>query len=101
MHTHNKHICNLNVGHMTKECRKNDMQRFLLALGLKKVITPTCIQCTEYFPNINNADILIWHKQFKLSLSVTKETRLQTFQYILNYRGIHCNKWICDKKNQE
>ncbi len=61
---------------------------FYWLLVAKKVIPPTCIQkWTEYFPNFNNADIFIWHRIIKLYFSVTRETRLQTFPYLLIHRS--------------
>ncbi len=96
----NKHICNLNIGHMTKNVEKMTCSDFFWLLVSKRFIPPTCTQkWTEYFPSFNNADILIWHIIFKLSFSVTRETRLQTFHYLLLiHRVIPCNKWRCDKK---
>ncbi len=89
----NKHICNLNIGHIA--CGD-----FYWLLIYQNIMPPTCIQkWTEFFPRFNTADILIWHRIFKLSFSVTRETRFQTFQYLLIHRVmIPCNKWLCDKK---
>ncbi len=95
----NTHICNLNMGHMTKNVEKSTCNDFNWLLVSQKIIPPICIKkWTEYFPSFNNADILICHRIFKLSFSVTRETRLHTFQFVLIDRIISCNKWICDKK---
>ncbi len=48
--------------------------------------------------NYYYADLLIWHKIFKLSFPVTRDTRLQTFQYLFIHRVTPYNKWLCDKK---
>ncbi len=56
---------------------------FYWLLVSQNCIPPICIKkWTECFHSFNNADILIWHRIFKLSFSVTRQTRLQTFQYI-------------------
>ncbi len=95
----NKHICNLNIGHMTKNVEKIACSDFYWLLVSQNIIPPICIKkWTEFFPNFNNADILIWDRIFKISFSVTRETRLQTYQYLLIHRAIPCNKWLCDKK---
>ncbi len=72
----------------------NDFYWFQNKLSHKYVLK----KWTEYFPSFNNADILIWHRIIKLSFLVTRETRLQTFQYLLIHRLIPCNNWLCDKK---
>ncbi len=84
---------------MTKNVEQMTCRNSYWLMVSQKIITPTCIQkWTEYFPNFNNADILMWHRIFKLPFSVTRETRLQTFQYLLINRVIPCNNWYCDKK---
>ncbi len=72
---------------------------FCWLLDSKNIIPPICIKkWTEYFPSFNNADILIWQRLFILSFSVTRETSLQTLQYLLIHSVIPCNKSCCDKK---
>ncbi len=81
------------------ECGKYYMQWLLLPPCFPQIIQPICIkQWTEYFPSFRNGDILIWHRIFKLSFSLIRETRLQTFYYLLIHRVIPCNKWLCNKK---
>ncbi len=81
---------------MTKNVGTNYMQRFLRS---QNIIPLICIKkWTEFFPSFNTADILIWHRIYKLYFSVIRETMLQTFQYLFIHRVISCNKWLCDKK---
>ncbi len=57
----NKHICNLNIGHMTKNVENITCSDFYWLRISKNIIPPICIKkWTEYFPSFNNADILIW-----------------------------------------
>ncbi len=89
----NKHICNLHVGNMTKNVDKITFVDFYWLLVSKNIIPQICIKkWTEYFPNFNDTFILIWHRIFKLSFSLTRETRIQTFQYLLIHRVIPCKK---------
>ncbi len=84
---------------MTKNVDKITCNDFYWLLVSKAIIAPICIKkWTEHFPSFNNEDILIWLRLFKLSFSVTRETRLQAFQYLLFHSVIPCNKWLCDKK---
>ncbi len=54
----NKHICNVNIGLMTKNVENGSCSSFYWLLVFKIFIPPTCIQkLTEYFSSFNNADI--------------------------------------------
>ncbi len=82
-----------------KECRKDIMKHFLLGPWLPKNVLHqhALIYGQSMF---YNADILVWHRLFKLSFSVTRETKLQTFKILLIHGVIPCNKLLSDEKDQ-
>ena len=43
-------------------------------------------------------DVQIWPRIYKLTFSVIRETKLQSFQYKIINRIIACNKWLYDIK---
>ena len=46
------------------------------------------------FPQLNNFDVNKWSNIFTIPFNVTRETKLQSFQYKLIHRVIPCNKWL-------
>ena len=63
----------------------------------KKSRKPTAIKkWSEYFTQFTNADESVWPRIYQMSFMVTRETRLQSFQYRILHRIIPCNKWLFD-----
>ena len=70
---------------------------FYWILVSKKYRKPTCtVKWIEQFPLFNNVNESIWHRIFSMPFTVTRETKLQSFQYRLVHRIIPCNKWLYD-----
>ncbi len=60
---------------------------------------PTCIQrWTEVYPNLKDGDPNLWSCVFKLSFSICRETKLQSFQYRLLHRLITCHEKLYEMK---
>ncbi len=60
---------------------------------------PTCKRkWSESFPGFNDADENLWDNIFCLTFSITRETKLQSFQYRLLHRIIPCQKRLYDMK---
>ena len=57
---------------------------------------PVCIEkWKEIYPEIKNEE---WNEIFKHPFRITRETKLQTFQYKIIHRIINCNKKLYDMK---
>ena len=57
---------------------------------------PVCIgKMTKIYPDIKNEE---WNEIFKHTFLITRETKLQTFQYKIIHRIINCNKKLYDMK---
>lgn len=68
-----------------------------LVRGKKR--TPTCkIKWSETYPNFNDAAEDLWPNIFKLAFKITRETKLQTFQFKLIHRLITCQKKLNEMK---
>ncbi len=64
-----------------------------------KCRTPTCIvKWTEVYPEFNNASEDLWPNIFILPFRITRETRLQTFQFKIIHRLITCQKKLHEMK---
>jgi hypothetical protein len=60
---------------------------------------PTCItKWQETYPKFNDADHRLWENIFSLSFKITRETKLQSFQYKLIHRIISCRKRLFNIK---
>jgi hypothetical protein len=65
----------------------------------KKRRDPTsCEKWAKEYPEFKNADQELWPNIFKLSFSITRETKLQSFQYRIIHRIITCRKRLFDIK---
>ncbi len=61
----------------------------------KKSKTPSCQQkWCESFPELKDVDKEVWDRIYRLPFRITRETKLQSFQYRLINRIIPCNKWL-------
>ena len=68
---------------------------FYLLLVSKKFREPQCkTKWCEYFPLFKCVDNSVWERIFEMPFLVTRETKLQSFQYRLVHRIIPCNKWL-------
>jgi exonuclease III len=65
----------------------------------QKAKEPTCIKkWTEMYPGFKTAVNDIWENIFRISFKITRETKLQTFQYKIIHRLIACRKKLFDWK---
>ena len=56
---------------------------------------PHCkMKWTEFFPLFQKAEIGVWPRIFENPFIITRETKLQSFQYRLIHRIIPCNKYL-------
>jgi hypothetical protein len=69
------------------------------ALIKKKEREPACIaKWNTRYPNFHSAHVDLWPTIFKTPFSITRETRLQTFQYKIIHNLIVCQKKVYDMK---
>ncbi len=52
----------------------------------------------EMYDGFKTADECVWPRIYKLAFTVTKESKLQSFQYKILHRNIACNKRLFDIK---
>ena len=52
----------------------------------------------ESFPKLISVDTSIWNRIYTLTYCITRETKLQSFQYRIIHRILPCNKWLNDIK---
>ena len=72
---------------------------FYWAIINMKQVTPACVfKWQTIFVGFKDCDPDTWTRIFKMSFNVTRETKLQSFQYKLLNRIIPCNKWLHDVK---
>ncbi len=65
----------------------------------QKYRTPTCItKWKEIYPGFNDASEDLWPNIFKLSFKITRETKLQSFQFKIIHRLITCQKKLHEMK---
>ena len=65
------------------------------SLVSKKIRIPTAVKkWSEHFTHFKDADDNIWSHIYQMSFKVTRETRLQSFQYRILHRIVPCNKWL-------
>lgn len=87
-------IDNKKLNIMSLKCR----DFYWLLINRMKHI-PTCkIKWLEHFHKLEQVDYDIWERIFKLAFSVTRETKIQSFQYRIIHRIIPCNKWLFNIK---
>ena len=61
----------------------------------KKLRKPQCtIKWAEHFPLFKNVENSIWERIYEMPYKVTRETKLQSFQFRIIHRIIPCNKWL-------
>ena len=62
----------------------------------EKTQPPVCIEkMKKIYPDIKNEE---WNEILKHPFLITRETKLQTFQYKIIHRIINCNKKLYDMK---
>ena len=60
---------------------------------------PSCVKkWAVAYPGFKNATEELWTNIFRLSFSITRETKLQSFQYRLIHRTITCRKRLFEMK---
>ena len=60
---------------------------------------PTCIvKWSERFTPMLEDDGTLWKRLFKQPFLITKETKLQSFQFRILHRIVPCNKWLYNLK---
>ncbi len=65
----------------------------------KKKRAPSCIdKWSEDYPGFHTAQQKLWYNIFRQPFSITRETKLQTFQYKLIHLLITCQKTFFDMK---
>ena len=68
---------------------------FYWILVFKRKREPQCkIKWAESFPLFKCVDNTVWPRIFEMPFTVTRETRLQSFQFRIIHRIIPCNKWL-------
>ena len=66
---------------------------FNVKLVKRKSRVPSCVEkWSEDYPEFKNAPDSIWPDIFKIPFSITRETKLQSFQYQIIHRLITCKK---------
>ena len=80
----------------TYSIKNSDSKTAYLFFTNSRNTKPTCItKWQEIFPNFDDKK----QKQiFKRTFSITRETKMQSFQYKIIHRTITCRKWLFDKK---
>jgi hypothetical protein len=69
---------------------------------LQRKRDPTCqARWAIEYPKLNEASDELWPNIYKLSFSITRETKLQSFQYRLIHHIITCRKKLFDMKLSE
>lgn len=56
------------------------------------------LKWSKIYKEFENASDDIWERIYSLSFNITRETKLQSFQYKIIHRIIACNKWLYNIK---
>ena len=67
---------------------------YWILVSIKKREPQCKIKWAQNFPLFTRVDHTIWPRIFETPYKITRETRLQSFQYRLIHRIIPCNKWL-------
>ena len=67
-------------------------------INMHNIIPSSVKKWQTIYPSFENCDPEIWKRIYRTSFEITRETKLQSFQYKLIHRTIPCNKWLCDIK---
>jgi hypothetical protein len=101
---YNKNNVTLQVGNNVKNVKKLKCKDFYWFLIYRKKTgkTPKSKKkWSEKYPNYFENNSELWENIYRLAFNVSRETKLQSFQFRINHRILPCKKWLFDIKIKE
>ena len=90
--------CHLTINNTQTDIKTLKCKDYYWMFVEKNKQRPTCLEkWSEFYPEMYNEDRL-WQNLFRQPFKITRETKLQSFQYRILHRIVPCNKWLYNLK---